>query len=187
MPRSYRYLPAIFRVLLLPILAIFAAISVQAITLRDGVTYFLKPPQLLSSTTSQDGSFLWGASYYFTLRVPEGADESLQKVVIEQQEGLGRPQFNAKDTEAFEGTRKNQGKSIPMKLSETSRDPITLIATFDPPIKPGTTITIRLFPVRNPEVGGTYLYGITAFPKGEKSHGQFLGFGRIRIYDRNND
>lgn len=30
---------------------------------------------------------------------------------------------------------------------------------------------------------GVYLFGVTAFPAGEKSHGQFIGFGRLHFYN----
>ncbi|MEB3293929.1 MAG: DUF2808 domain-containing protein [Synechococcales bacterium] len=190
MQRFWKILSPSYRIIYLfgiTLLGMISVLSVHAVTLRDGKTYFLKPPRLLSSTTSQDGSFIWGASYHFTIRVPEGADEPLHKIVIEQQTGLGRPRFNANDAAAFEGTKAQRGQAVAFTLVETSRDPMVLTATFDPPIPPGKTITIRLFPVRNPEVGGVYLYGVTAFPPGEKPHGQFLGFGRIHIYDRDRD
>ncbi|HEY9294790.1 MAG TPA: DUF2808 domain-containing protein [Phormidium sp.] len=45
---------------------------------------------------------------------------------------------------------------------------------------------MALDPVRNPCFSGVYLFGVTAFPQGEKAHGQFLGFGRFHFYDRRN-
>jgi Protein of unknown function (DUF2808) len=166
-------------------LSVFAA---TAVTLRDGKTYFTKPPRLTSSTTSQDGSYIWGASYYFTVEIPEKAGEPLAKLVIAQETGQGQPQFNAKEAEIFEGTRKNQGDRLKFQSIEiSSENPVTITAIFDPPIPPGKTVTLRLYPVRNPQVGGAYLYSVTAFPAGEQAHGQFLGFGRIRIVDRDQD
>jgi hypothetical protein len=166
------------------ILLIFSA---SAATLRDGKTYFEKPPRLTSSTTTQDGSYIWGASYFFTIDIPEKAGESLAKLVIVQETGQGQPQFNAKEAEIFEGTRKQAGDRLKFQSIEITEDPVTVTAIFDPPIPPGKTVTLRLYPVRNPQVGGIYLYGVTAFPPGEQAHGQFLGFGRIRIIDRDRD
>jgi Protein of unknown function (DUF2808) len=54
---------------------------------------------------------------------------------------------------------------------------------FNPPVQPGRKVTIALSPQRNPAYSGVYLFGVTAFPTGEKSHGQFLGFGRLHFYD----
>jgi hypothetical protein len=161
--------------------------SATAVTLRDGKTYFEKPPRLISSTTTQDGSYIWGASYFFTVDIPEKAGEPLAKLVISQETGQGQPQFNAQAAEIFEGTRKKQGDRLQFQSIAITDNPVTVTAIFDPPIPPGKTVTIRLYPVRNPQVGGTYLYRVTAFPAGEEPHGQFLGFGRIRIIDRDRD
>lgn len=159
-------------------------LSATAITLYDGKTYFTKPPRLISSSTSQDGSYIWGASYYFTIEIPEQAGEPLAKLVIEQQAGQGQPQFSARDAEIFEGTRNQQGNRFKLQSIEIREDPVTISASFDPPIPPGKTVTLRLYPVRNPQIGGVYLYGVTAFPPGEQPYGHFLGFGRIRIVDQ---
>jgi Protein of unknown function (DUF2808) len=158
-----------------------------AVTLRDGKTYFEKPPRLRSSTTTQDGSYIWGASYFFTVEIPEKAGEPLSKIVIVQETGQGQPQFNPDKAEVFEGTRENRGDRIKTQSIEMTEDPTTITVTFDPPVPPGKTVTLRLYPVRNPQVGGIYLYRVTAVPAGEQPHSQFLGFGRIRIVDRNRD
>jgi hypothetical protein len=166
---------------------ILMGLSANAVTLRDGKTYFVKPPRLTSSTTTQDGSYIWGASYFFTVEIPEKAGEPLAKLVIVQETGQGQPQFNADKAEIFEGTRQQRGEQLQFQSIGITEDPVTVTATFDPPIPPGKTVTLRLYPVRNPQTGGSYLYGVTAFPPGDQSHGQFLGFGRIRIVDRDQD
>jgi hypothetical protein len=78
-----------------------------------------------------------------------------------------------------------RGKRQAVSLSEVIDDRKTRMVsvTFDPPIAPGQTVTVGLRPVRNPNVGGVYLFGVTAFPAGEKVHGQFLGFGRLQFYE----
>ncbi len=165
----------------------FAAWSAQAIRLADGTTYFANPPRLMTATTTQKGANSPGARYYFTLTIPENAGEPLQKVAIAQQQGIARPRFDLSRTDAFEGTRNRPAARLSLK--EVTIDPQTrgIKVTFDPPVPPGKTVTIRLYATRNPNVGGVYLYGVTAFPTGEKPHGQFLGFGRIQIYEGNND
>jgi Protein of unknown function (DUF2808) len=161
--------------------------ATSAIELKDGKTYFEKPPRLIGSTASQNGTYIWGVTYYFTVQIPEGAGESLEKLDIELQASPDRPIFSSSSTEAFEGTRRKPKDKIPLK--DVMIDPKTQVVsvTFDPPVEPGKTVTVRIYPVRNPDTGGTYLYGVTAFPKGEKPAPQFLGFGRIRIYDREQD
>ncbi|WP_421657683.1 DUF2808 domain-containing protein [Leptothermofonsia sp. ETS-13] len=158
-----------------------------AIELADGTTYFLNPPRLLSAFSSQDGTYIWGATYYFTLNLPENAGRPLQKIAIVQEGGLGRPLFDADNTRAFEGTRNRPGTNLPIKQVEFNPDFPALTVEFEQPILPGTTVTIRLYPVRNPGIAGTYLYGVTAFPTGERPYGQYLGVGQIRIYDSNLD
>jgi hypothetical protein len=58
------------------------------------------------------------------------------------------------------------------------------MVVFEPAIAPGKTVTVALRPVQNPNFPGVYLFGVTAFPPGEKVHGQFLGFGRFAIRRR---
>ncbi len=163
------------------------SLSTDAIELADGVTYFLHPPRFLGATSSQDGTYIWGATYYFTLAVPENAGEPLQKVAIVQEGGLGRPLFDSSSTEAFEGTRNRRGKPLAIQNINLEPEIPALMIEFDPPISPGKTVTIRLYPVRNPGVAGTYFYGITAFPAGKKPYGQYIGVGQIQIYDSNQD
>lgn len=159
-----------------------AAISLpaQAVQLR-GTTYFASPPRLVDSASTQNYVYAWSATYYFTLDVPANAGEPLQRVTIAQEESPDNVRFNLKETAAFEGGR--SGTKLP--LGEVTSDQKARIVTvnFNPPVQPGRRVTIALAPYQNPSVGGIYLFGVTAFPAGEPSYGQFLGFGRISIYD----
>ncbi len=161
----------------------------QAVQLRDGTVYFVQPPKLVDATTTYKDVNVWGATYYFTINIPENAGESLQKVTIAQKEGAENIRYNLNDTRAFVGTRDAYGglrlrKETQLKLGPVTneRDTRTVSVNFDPPVTPGQTVTIALRPVSNPSFSGVYLLGVTAFPIGEKSHGQFLGFGRFQFY-----
>ena len=158
----------------------------QAVQLRDGTVYFVQPPELVEATTTFKDINVWGATYYFTLNLPQNAGEPLQRVTINQHDGTSDIRFDLKDSRAFVGTRDRKGTQL--KLGEVTRekDTKTVFVTFDPPVPPGKTITIGLRPVKNPMFSGIYLFGVTAFPQGEKSHGQFLGFGRLHFYDSRN-
>lgn len=101
--------------------------------------------------------------------------------------GLGRPLFDASSTISFEGTLNRPGQPFSIQNINLDPDVPALVVGFDPPIPPGKTVTIQLYPVRNPTIAGTYLYGVTAFPTGKKPFGQYLGVGQIRIYDSNLD
>ncbi|MEH2022530.1 DUF2808 domain-containing protein [Nostoc sp.] len=161
----------------------------QAVQLRDGLVYFVQPPKLVEATTTYKDVNVWGGTYYFTINVPENAGESLQKVTIAQKEGVENIRYNLDDTRAFVGTRDAEGglrdrKETQLKLGAVTneRETRTVSVNFDPPVTPGQTVTIALRPVSNPSFSGVYLLGVTAFPVGEKSHGQFLGFGRFQFY-----
>jgi len=161
----------------------------QAVQLRDGTVYFVQPPKLVSATTTYKDVNVWGATYYFTINVPENSGESLQKVTITQKEGAENIRYDLDDTRAFVGTSDAYGglrlrKESRLTLGAVTgeRDTRTVSVNFDPPVTPGQTVTIALRPVNNPSFSGVYLLGVTAFPVGEKSHGQFLGFGRFQFY-----
>ena len=153
----------------------------SAVRLADGTVYFAQPPSLVSATTTYNQVYAWTATYYFTLSIPENAGEPLQRVTISLDEGAEDIEFNLKDSRAFEGTRQHKGEKI--TLGAVTQDKRSLSITFDPPVPPGKTVTIALYPFQNPRLGGIYLFGVTAFPPGEKTHGQFLGFGRLQFYE----
>ncbi|AFZ31333.1 DUF2808 domain-containing protein [Gloeocapsa sp. BRSZ] len=153
----------------------------QAVQLR-GTVYFVQPPDLVAATTTFKGVSAWGATYYFTVNVPANAGEPLQRVTITQRDGSDNIRFKLDDTRAFEGTRDRRGTQLTLGEVTRDRETRTVNVTFDPPVAPGRTITIGLRPVRNPLFSGVYLFGVTAFPPGEKAHGQFLGFGRFHFY-----
>ncbi|MEH1831403.1 MAG: DUF2808 domain-containing protein [Nostoc sp.] len=159
-----------------------AAPVTQAVQLRDGTVYFVQPPKLVGATTTYKDVNVWGATYYFTINVPDNAGESLQKVTIAQREGSENIRYDLNDTRAFVG--KSDRKETRLRLGAVTRERKTRTVTvnFDPPVTPGQTVTIALRPVKNPSFSGVYLLGVTAFPVGENSHGQFLGFGRFQFY-----
>ena len=158
----------------------------QAVQLRDGRVYFTQPPRLVEAVTTYQYVREFGATYYFTLSLPENAGEPLQRITINQRDGVDRIRFEMKDSVAFEGTRSNRGQRVELKNLINERKTRTVSLTFDPPLSPGKTITIGLKPVENPSSPGVYLFGVTAFPAGEKAYGQFLGYGRLNFYGRDN-
>lgn len=161
------------------------ATSGRAVELENGTVYFVQPPRLVEATTTQNGTYSWGATYYFTLSVPENAGEPLQSITIHQQDGVDILRFDLDESRAFEGTRKERGQLVNIGEINADRKARTVSLTFDPPVAPGKLVTVGLSPVRNPNTGGVYLFGVTAFPSGEKAHGQFLGYGRLHFYDSN--
>jgi hypothetical protein len=154
----------------------------QAVQLADGTTQFVQPPRLVGATATQKAARFPGSTYFFTLNHLETAGEPLQKVTFVQEVSVDTVRFDPKRTEAFEGTFERSGAQL-RQTSMFDRQTRTMTVIFDPPVPPGKTVTIGLNAIRNPISGGVYLYGVTAFPTGDKPYGQFLGYGRISIYD----
>ncbi len=154
----------------------------QGVQLSDGKVYFVQPPALLSVRTTFNDTYVWGATYYFTLNLPENAGEPLEQVKINQYQGGDNIEFYLKSTEAF--VQIPGKKEQKLKLGSVSRDEKTrtVSVVFDPPVSPGTKVKIGLYPVHNPQFDGIYLFGVTAFPMGENPYGQFLGYGRLQFY-----
>lgn len=160
--------------------------SVQAVEL-NGQTYFAHPPLLSDVATTENSTLASSSIYYFTLSVPEDAGESLGQVVITQKDGgtaARSIRYHADDTRAFIGDRGDRGEPLSVQTS-FDRDAQTVTITFEQPVAPGTLVTIGLEPNRNPRLGGVYLFGVTAYPAGESAYGQFLGYGRLQFYERN--
>ena len=160
----------------------------QAVQFADGTTAFEYPPRVIAASVTNSNSRQRSSAYYFTIAHSENAGEPLQKLVIEPRDGV-RYQwpFRVEDSRAFVGTRSNQGAEL--AFSDVFQDEETQIVTLvlDTPVPPGTTFTIRLRPQRTPRRGGVYLYGVTAFPAGEKSRPQYAGIGRLNFFDTDND
>jgi Protein of unknown function (DUF2808) len=141
----------------------------QAIQLADGTSYFAEPPSLVKAITTYRNPNV-PSTYYFTLSLPANAGVPLQSVIFKQGEGLEDIAFDGAEAEIA-------GKKQHFILQKNHQ---SVSVTFDPPIAPGQTIKIGLNAI-NPFYGGIYLFGVTAFPVGEKSHGQFLGYGRLQF------
>ncbi len=167
----------------IPLHSSFAMPS-QAVQLRDGKVYFVHPPSLVSAATTERQAFASSASYYFVLSIPADAGEPLQQVDIAQRDGSIRSrlvQYDSEASQAFTGTRRDRGDDLNVGENRFNRDTQTLSVIFDPPVPPGTTVTLILHPKRNPRQDGTYLFGVTAYPPGTDAYGQFLGYGRLQF------
>jgi len=158
----------------------------HAVELADGKTYFEAVPRLNRASITRQTVSDNNVGYYFDLTVPEDAGEALERVEINQRNGhtfTQEVEFELDDSRAFEGRRRDRGTPIAIGAVSVDEQTHTVGVTFDPPIPPGTAVTLRLKAERNPRQSGVYLFGVTAYPEGEQAHGQFLGFGRFHIYD----
>ncbi len=149
---------------------------------------FTNPPVLLSTSASasqrsQDGF------YYFSIRLPETAGQSLAAVTIDPQTSRRSDiTFDLDQTEAFVGTP--DGNQAILTLRSVSRvegsDAVQI--SFAQPIQPGTTVTVGLKPSQTPE-RRRYEFGVTAIPTASPSNSdpaasalgqpEFLGNGEV--------
>ncbi|HEY9831064.1 MAG TPA: DUF2808 domain-containing protein [Stenomitos sp.] len=164
-----------------------ASSSTLALELANGRTSFKKALGFMGATTTYNETDVWGARYYFTLSIPENAGEALGQVSINQRQGFETIDFKLNNTQAFVGTPRNQGEQLTLKsVTQDSQSP-AISVVFEPPVQPGTTVTIELRPVRNPSFSGVYIFGVTAFPAVENPYGLYLGVGRLQFYDSRPD
>ncbi|MBR8830306.1 MAG: hypothetical protein N5P05_003401 [Chroococcopsis gigantea SAG 12.99] len=168
----------------LPTLTLLLCLStsrVGAVQLADGTSAFTRSPRLLDFMTTMSSVSVWGAKYYLTIDFPAGAQEGLQSVAIQQKQGTEDIQFDLQKTFAFFGDRDNRQEAIPIR--EVTRDDGGNISiVFERAIDSGRTVTIGLVPYQNPFYDGVYLFGVTAFPTGDKPRGLYLGVGRLQFY-----
>lgn len=166
--------------------SIDVALSQEASSANSDRGFFSSPPRLIDAETTFNQAFSSNATYFFTLEVPEGAGSGLQQVQITQRDSSTRArrvQYELEATEAFVGTPDDRGAALALGETRFDRDSQTLFVRFDPAVPPGTTVTLRLRPERNPRLSGVYLFGVTAYPAGTGDRGQFLGYGRLHFYD----
>jgi len=165
------------------------SLEAKAARLSDGNVYFTHPPNLVSSSVTETQTFAWNSLYYFTLSLPPDAGEPLQRVAIAQRDGstaVRQIHYDLNATRAVLGNRYHHTASLTLGTTTYDQPSQTVVVNFDPPVPPGSTVTIELHPERNPQIGGTYLLGVTAFPAGDPAHGQFLGFGRFQFDEPDN-
>lgn len=160
--------------------------STEAVQFPNGTVSFSQSPRLVNATTTFDNVNVPAAKYYFTIALPADVDEPLSTVSIQQRSGADDVRFLVDRTFAFIGTPNSDRESVNVQAASVDGEEArTISISFDPPISPGSTITVGLRPRRNPRIPGTYLFGVTAFPQGEKPLGLYLGPGRLQF--RSND
>jgi hypothetical protein len=154
----------------------------HSVEFPNGETAFNSPPVLVNASPSFNQRSV-ASTYYFTITVPENAGEPLQALRIQQVENAEVIDFVVQESRAFHGTQRALGAAIPLaSVGGEAPAPGEATLVFDQPVAPGSTITIALHAKRNPTYGGVYLFGVTAFPKGERGRGQFLGVSRLHFY-----
>lgn len=127
------------------------------------------------------------STYFFTIAVPKNARDALKAVTIDQKSGLEKIAFAADRSRAVLGGDLASGSPLtltPIGGSEPQgMNEVTLV--FDEPIQPGHSVTIGVQVSANPSHEGIYSFGVTAFPKNEKSPSLYLGSARLNFTGSN--
>ncbi|OUL28484.1 hypothetical protein BV378_07335 [Nostoc sp. RF31YmG] len=166
--------------LLLGLLLVSPALAIR---LSNGQIAFNNPPRLIRSATSSSSSNIRG-TYQFTISVPQDAGEPLEAVSIVQRPNVETIAFDVSQHRAFKGNSFAGGPALHLasiggtEVSQSNKQ----MVVFDPPVAPGSTVTVEIVTKENPQLGGVYLFGVTAYPAGENGIGQFLGYGRLHFY-----
>lgn len=156
----------------------------NAVEFPNGQIAFDRPPRLIRTTSSFKHHRSSASVYHFILEVPADAGEPLKVVEIEQPDrSLETIVFQPEATRAFLGNKFKGGPELSLAEVGGTTAPGKVTVVFETPVPPGSTVTVSIKPERNPFRGGVYLFEITAFPAGEDSLGQSLGYGRFHIYD----
>ncbi len=146
--------------------------SVQSTTATE--IFFSKVPELKRAATDNLSSTYNFARYTFEVTVPPESGASLGGLVIGIPFGIRPP--NREDILAVNG----EGKPVMLKSLQVAGGAVRL--GFAEAIAPGGQVNIQFYPMRNPRLGGTFLFEVTALPAGETVHPQFLSYGRITFY-----
>ncbi|NMF86228.1 DUF2808 domain-containing protein [Nodosilinea sp. P-1105] len=156
-----------------------------AIQYADGTVGFSYPPRLTDSYATRTWVGDRRVTYYLTFDFPAAAEEPLDNVVISLDSGRD-PTFRYR-LDAIEAFANTPDGRVALPLGELTQDTDTKVLTipFDPPVSPGTPITLALRPVSNPRFAGVYLFGARAYPVGDTVEPTFLGYARLSFYERN--
>ncbi|MGA7954706.1 MAG: DUF2808 domain-containing protein [Gloeobacterales cyanobacterium] len=135
-----------------------------------GKTYFEHVPVLTRAYTDNVSATYSYAHYSFDVDIPQNSGEPLGGLTITIPEAIALP-----SAESIKVTDK-AGKPITVQTAFQER---TAQLTFSQPVAPGEKITVVMYPMSNPHIGGTFLFDISALPAGSDPHAQRLGFGRL--------
>lgn len=156
--------------------------SSRAVQAPDGTVSFESGILLVNAYTTFNSVRVRQARYYFNLELPEGIGEPLKKVVFQQRTGTDEIEFKPEKTRAFLGDHRNKQEELE-SITTINQETGEVTVEFTEAIAQGNRVTIGIKPKENPDLGGVYLFGVTAFPEGEKPRGLYLGSGRLQFFD----
>lgn len=119
-------------------------------------------------------------TYYFTMTLPEhsAAFAKLSLTEQHQEEQAAPTQFELPLTEAFSGTPSAMGR--PIAIAASVDETGTVWVEFDRAIPARTTLTVA-FKGRSTLTGGSYHYGVAAYPNVATPVAVFVGDDRLTV------
>ncbi len=148
-------------------------------------TAFATALKLARAEATYDRINIYPSAYQFAIRIPAAATQSLARVSITVPNEFGAFGVNMPKQEnitAFIPTEPDAMRPqvaqrvLPTQISIDGR---TVLIDFPEPIPADQTVTVQFALMRNPSLGGTYLFEVNAFPPGSKAIKQFVGYGRL--------
>lgn len=143
--------------------------------LAQEISFFRYSPRLVRSTPTFRMSDVI-STYIFEIKIPENADNNLNKVVINQQANLETITFFSQDSKAFIINGKE--RSIEAKFTVNTDGKNEIIVNLLQPVKAGEKLKLAI-KARNPLYGGIYQFGVTVYPEGNNPQSLYLGNGRF--------
>lgn len=159
-------------------LVLLSGTPVLAGQLQSGETFFERFPSLTRAATSNYSTSYNFARYIFEVNVPPDSGEPLGGLVIGIPDGPDRVRVPSRDM-----IRAVSSDGAVLDFAQVSLEDRNIRLVFDRPVPPGQKVTIEFYPMRNPRIGGTYLFEVSAFPSGSAPRTQFLSFGRVTFYE----
>lgn len=152
-----------------------------ASTFGDEEIFFHQSPKLVETMATSHQAKV-SSTYYFTIAVPKNAGEALKAVTISQQPNFEQIDFTVNESRAFVSNHVNREERVALSSLGGPQKKGEVTIVFDEPIQPGNRVRLALKVKKNPQHGGIYLFGVTAFPEGFGSPGLDLGTARFHLF-----
>lgn len=169
-----------FSISLVAVLGSFSPLTL-ALETKQSISYFSRSPRLVDLITTYRGARVGSPTYYYTIDLPNQSGEPLKTIIINQRQGFEEIDYYPNKTIAFQGTPNHRGQALTVEATTWDKTTDTMTITFNPPVSPGTLFTLGVKAKHNPQYGGIYLFGVTAFPAGNNPIALYLGSGRLHF------
>ncbi len=152
-------------------------------------TAFETALKLTRAASTFDYINFYPATYQFAIQIPAKVKQPLARISITVPGEFGPFGTNLPKKEniiAFIPTEPNAMRpQVAQRVLATqiNIEGRTVLIDFLEPILAPQTVTVQFGLMRNPSLGGTYLFEVNAFPSGSKAVKQFVGFGRLVFED----